>query len=258
MTVADAALHSRSTEHKRHRAKLEPKVDTWKQDDSGWYVDITPDPEHQRAWEQQGRVDQLKDMIPFWLEGVMAAERGEEAGRMEEFLERLEEQWKGLNEWGLPADDGWGHDTGENVWGVNNWAAAHEAWMPGATWDIPEEPQEEPVQSVWGKQASGWDQPNQAWGEQASGWDQPDQAWGASTPWSDKSGTERETKSRPRRTHNGENREAWQFVERVATKVEANAEQRQRMHQFFEMPTQQKVQKIRDVIRSLQSPAQYD
>lgn len=45
--------------------------------------------------------------------------------------------------------------------------------------------------------------------------------------------------------------ESYAFVERIARREEANAEKKEQMHDFFEMPTDKKVQRIDELIQSL-------
>lgn len=56
--------------------------------------------------ECQMRVDLVRDMVPFWIRGVEAAERGEVL-RLEEFLETLE-------------TSGWGECVGNDGWGKSS------------------------------------------------------------------------------------------------------------------------------------------
>ncbi|KAG6878643.1 hypothetical protein C0993_001166 [Termitomyces sp. T159_Od127] len=60
--------------------------------------------EEVRMRESQTHVDLVRDMVPFWIRGVEAAERGEVL-RLEEFLETLETSGWG----GCVDDDGWGN-----------------------------------------------------------------------------------------------------------------------------------------------------
>ncbi|PBK89195.1 hypothetical protein ARMGADRAFT_1083741 [Armillaria gallica] len=46
---------------------------------------------------------------------------------------------------------------------------------------------------------------------------------------------------------------SYAFVEDIARQEGANAERRGKMHDFFEMPTDKKVQRIDELIRSLQT-----
>ncbi|KAH9950450.1 hypothetical protein B0H21DRAFT_819253 [Amylocystis lapponica] len=165
---------------------------------------------------ETGLVDRQKDVIPFWRKGVDAADRGEEAEKWEHFLEELEEKYnKGVSGWGL-GSDGWGRDHGEGVWGYGE-IAAHGASQPG----------------------------NAPYGEGDAAWGLP-----ACAPAAVDS-----SKRRRRRKNRNYGGNSWTFVEEVAKQEDATAERRRRMHEFYDMPTHQKVQQIQKIIHLLQVQA---
>ena len=88
-----------------------------------------------RAEEERSRshwMDLTPNLISFWRRGVGAAERGEEAESMHEFLDKMEEEVQSSHgHWGsVPVEvDGW--------WGspAEDWTPAPDVW--GSGWDAP-------------------------------------------------------------------------------------------------------------------------
>ncbi|KAG6879746.1 hypothetical protein C0992_012066 [Termitomyces sp. T32_za158] len=109
MTVKTAQHHERySEEHRlnveeRERQQwmlCEPDPAAWGEPQRGEF-ELTQ--EEVRMRESQTHVDLVRDMVPFWIRGIEAAERGEVL-RLEEFLATLE-----TSSWGkCGGDDGWG------------------------------------------------------------------------------------------------------------------------------------------------------
>ncbi|TFY55669.1 hypothetical protein EVJ58_g8097, partial [Rhodofomes roseus] len=122
MTRADAVRHERTRAHTRLVEKAEP--DEWAPgyvDTSGWAKAF----EWFTSWEGTARADKMPDYIPFWRDGVLAAERGEEVGKMEEFLHRLDREIHRRN----PGISGpWGRKPGLDVWGDSPARPAPNAW----------------------------------------------------------------------------------------------------------------------------------
>jgi len=184
------------------------------EDYSGWLVS-TPYADL-RAWEKQGFVDRQKDVVPFWRRGVDAAERGEEEEKWEDFLDRLEEKYSKNGGWDI-GSDGWGRDDGANVWGPAQVASQHD---------------------------------DGSWGGVKATWGLPDPTPVAAHDDGKRDGSFKRKGSRKDRISN---KDPWTFVEEVAKQEAATAERRKRMHEFFKMPTQQKVQQIQSTIRFLHS-----
>ncbi|CCM05179.1 uncharacterized protein FIBRA_07388 [Fibroporia radiculosa] len=238
MSGSDALLHERSHAHARKVARHE-SLEWQPADLSGWNPESTPYDDLQK-WERQGRVDRLRDLIPFWQDGVLAAERGEEAGRMEEFLERLEDEWNRTDGYcGQDGNDGWGRDTGEEVWGG------------GDIWGV--------QTGEGGRQVLVTPQRQQNYSE----WGPGERDWGVSLPSiSDiplQSGNfprqdVQSAKARDSRTKDQIlDRDRWTFVETVAKKEAASVERTRHMHKFYDLPTDRKVREIRQLIRFLQA-----
>ncbi|KAG6841942.1 hypothetical protein C0991_005122 [Blastosporella zonata] len=111
MTLKAAQHHERhSTEHARNIAEVERRKWIYSDPDpSAWEVPLKYEPalskEEMKMRESQLHVDLVRDMVPFWIRGVEAAERGEVL-RLEDFLEKLETS---ASEWGGSGGDvGWG------------------------------------------------------------------------------------------------------------------------------------------------------
>lgn len=225
---------------------------------------------HLKVWEQQGRVDRLQDLIPFWRDGVLAARKGKEVAKLGEFLQRLEEEEK-TESWRLK-NGGWGNDVGEDVWGPTG--------DQGDVWDAPPAGAGEGWGSVveedwasgrgWGSDGGhGWGTTpatNYGWGADGQdetgrgatsatnhGWgDRPDEAgWGNATEnlgaaksRSDDMRTRSEDTSpgtSAAGTWDGQHdkdpvkkpRDSWSFVEEVARQEDASHERRRSMHEFY-------------------------
>lgn len=170
MSRTDVQCHEQSYAHKR-QAKLqaEKEVQAWLPpggDAAAWDI-----PEDQNtAWDIYGRVDKMSDYIPFWRDGIQAAERGEEVAKMEDFMERLDREIRernrsaNTNQWGkdLGLDMWGGGDTSPNAWGAQD--QEKPSWEAAEQWDGPE--------SGWGDSsvANGWAVAGgDAW-DNAGGW----------------------------------------------------------------------------------------
>lgn len=78
-------------------------------------------------------MDLTPNLISFWRRGLVAAERGEEAESMHEFLDKVEEELQSSRGcWGSSPveDDGWG-------WGspAEDWTPAPDVWA--SVWGTP-------------------------------------------------------------------------------------------------------------------------
>lgn len=180
-----------------------------------------------KARTRQVHVDQVRDMVPFWMKGVEAAQKGEVL-RLEDFLEKLASE----DRWGVAdVDDPWGPSIGP--WPADHpWAAA----VPGG----PADP--------WGKAA---DNP---WGKV------DDDPWGKIADWGmdedstlsihvDRSvshhkedrrrimtGGKGKGRKKQNRDHERRGRpDPHLFVEDIARQQSVNAERKRRMHDFYEV-----------------------
>ncbi|KAI0936511.1 hypothetical protein AcV5_004628 [Taiwanofungus camphoratus] len=255
MTGSTAMDHERNSS--KHAEKL-AEYESW-----NWKPEYRPYEDlrvaENKGWERQSHVDRLKDFIPFWRDGVYAAARGGDAGRLEEFLEKLDEEWRKNRPWEQVGSDGWGVNNGEDIWGtgVADWAAPEQpqgadGWGPGkGDWGVPSDRTAE-----WGEETPDWGASKR--GNGATGWGQ---GTGDSRGLSENVGAsdggwhrrpDRRKRREKDRNEEMPDRDVWTFVEKVARREDASAERRRRMHQFYEMPTQKKVQKINEMIRSLQ------
>lgn len=212
-TTMKAALRHENTspEHAQHISEIA----WWKpQDDGAWATPEQPPltSEGLRTWEMQTHVDHVFDLVPFWMRGVDAAERGEVL-RLEEFLQKME------------ADGGW--CTADEVLGVLG------AWRKpdnggGSDW--------------WGRKddasVAKIDRTDVTSGDQ-------DKGWGIMEEWAVLATNS--SSSHPRQNISGTH----PFVDDIALQEAADENRRQRMHRFFEMPTEQKVLKIQEIIRYL-------
>ncbi|KAF8898890.1 hypothetical protein BD779DRAFT_1486068 [Infundibulicybe gibba] len=138
--------------------------------------------------DMQIHVDQVRDMVPFWIHGVQAAEHGE-LPKLEAFLEQL-------------SGDPW-----------------EQCWEPP-----PAGPPLSETHNGWG--AANWSVPsNQGWGDADE-----NRGWISS-----------EEKPKERDS----------FVEAIAKQLAVDEERKRRMHDFFKMPTEDKLRQIERTIRLL-------
>jgi hypothetical protein len=191
-----------------------------------------------RAEEERSRwMDLTPNLISFWRRGLAAAERGEEAESMHEFMDKLEEELQSSQgPWGSSPieDDGWG------------WASPAEDWTPAP--------------DVW---ASMWDTPVA----------QVPQQLHHRREGSSSNTSMHQEGSIPERdgAHVGGNEDdATSFVENFLQCHAVDARRRERMRVFYEvrhtfmtynfrllrrnvfkMPTEQKIRKIHEVIGDL-------
>jgi len=164
---------------------------------------------------EQGRshwTDLSPNLVSFWRRGLVAAERGEEAESMHEFLDKLEEELQSSQgRWGNSPveDEGWG------------WGTPAEDWTPDP--------------DVW---ASAWGTPVAQVPQQVH-----HRREGSSSITSmHQEGTTPDRDG----AH-----DATSFVENFLQHHAVDARQRERMRIFYEMPTEQKIRKIQEVIRDL-------
>ncbi|KAG6862432.1 hypothetical protein C0995_011872 [Termitomyces sp. Mi166 len=123
MTLKVAQHHERhSTEHARNVIEFERQQ--WmlcEPDTAAWDAPGKGEPvltkEEIKMRESQIHVDLVRDMVPFWIRGMEAAERGEVL-RLEDFLATLET----TSSWG----ESWGESGGDDGWGIGWSEVAHE------------------------------------------------------------------------------------------------------------------------------------
>jgi len=147
MNTPAAIYHERhSAEHAHNVAELETWWNPPAQDAAAWNAPIVENPqftaEEIKMRECQMHVDHVQDMVPFWIRGVEAAEKGEVL-KLEHFLETLQEvsnAWlrstpetlriransEGWGQWG---EHGWSRFGGQNSAQVD----AADAWGIGST-----------------------------------------------------------------------------------------------------------------------------
>lgn len=125
-------------DHEKHSARHAKNVaesnkwwGTAAQDAAAWdapVVDNVPlTAEEIKTRESQMHVDHVHDMVPFWIRGMEAAERGEVL-RLEEFLETLKDPWGNpvtyaqSGGWGQEAygGGGWGAEISDGGWGAES------------------------------------------------------------------------------------------------------------------------------------------
>jgi hypothetical protein len=222
MNTRAAQHHERhSAEHARNVAELE--MQWWNppaQDEAIWNAPIVEDPpltiEEMKARESRMHVDLVRDMVPFWIKGVEAAEKGEVL-RLEHFLETLQE-----------ASDAWLHSTSETPRLQANsdrgWDQWDENWNKVDAWDST------PV-DAWGTR------PKSANGSRIRSESDSQLRRRGQTM---KGGGRQRRKIESRR-HGNTKREresfasAFDFVEHVAKQQSADEDQKRRMHNFFDV-----------------------
>ncbi|KAG8219697.1 hypothetical protein J3R82DRAFT_652 [Butyriboletus roseoflavus] len=205
-----------------------------------------------RQWEMHAHVDHVFDLVPFWQRGIDAAEKGEVL-RLEEFLEKMEGDggWRTANEvlgmlggwrespsarpmWGEPCRNDWGavqRGTWEST-GID-WAANQRGgWGVGST-----RVASDATESSRGRD-SGW-----AGGRGTYGGAAVQDGWAART---------RVKMVQAVRGEDGRE-ELHHFADAIARQEAVNEERRKQMHLFFEMPMEQKIQKIEETIRFLRA-----
>lgn len=211
-TMEAAVQHENtSPEHAQHISEGE----WWKPRDDNAWVALEQPPltsDGLRTWEMQTHVDHVFDLVPFWIRGVDAAERGEVL-RMEEFLQLME------------GNGGW--RTSDEVWGMLG------AWR---------KPNHEEGSDGWGRK-DDVSVPKAAGTDLTS--DNQDQGWGVMEEWA--VSPTNSSSSNQRQDFGGTH----PFVDDIALQEAADEHRRRRMHHFFEMPTEQKVLKIQEMIRYL-------
>lgn len=198
----------------------EPK-DSWvmPEDDTPLTVDEL------KARTRQVHVDQVRDMVPFWMKGVEAAQKGEVL-RLEDFLEKLASE----DRWGVAdVDDPWGPSIGP--WPADHpWAAV----IPGG----PADPWGKVDDNPWGKID---DDP---WGKLAEWAVDEDSTLSMHVDRSvshhqeDRKRNKSVGKGKGRKKQNrdhGSRHDPHLFVEDIARQQAVDAGRKRRMHDFYEV-----------------------
>jgi len=206
----------------------------WGQENSGWGQSSDPWEAHGPsvdAWfaepvvdrfmtkqtllrkENQYFADHVTDMVPFWIRGIEAAERGEVLS-LEEFLNSLESET-----WPPHGHDIWGHLDRQSNYG----GRANNPWEPA------------------------WDNDAKKWGAQSVS--------SASVESGGRTGRSdvMRTLSHPLPSKSPSMRDPDSLVEVVARQKAVDNDRKQEMYTFLELPTNEKVKKIDDLIRTLRS-----
>ncbi|GLB36015.1 hypothetical protein LshimejAT787_0303030 [Lyophyllum shimeji] len=227
MTQRAAQNHERcSSEHRQNVAEAERR--TWANSPPGpeaWTIPVKHDPpltaEEVKLRESRRRVDLVQDLVPFWIRGVEAAEKGEVL-RLEQFLETLQDvsdSWLGRGPGTEDSTPWWG-----KAWTArgNDVADDERAAVNDDGWDIGDG-------LARRKETSGQKRKHQALRTtQQNGGGSPSPARG-----------HRRNTNRGQRNHSNLN--AYEFVEDVARQEAADEERKRRMHHFFDMPTDEKM-----------------
>ncbi|KAG1908242.1 uncharacterized protein F5891DRAFT_1134113 [Suillus fuscotomentosus] len=243
-TTMQAAVRHENTSHEH--AQHISEVEWWQpRDDDGWGTLEQPPltSDGLRTWEMQTHVDHVYDLVPFWIRGVDAAERGDsEVLRMEEFLQMMEENggWRTSDEvWGmLGALRKPNHEKGSDGWGRKD-----DVSVPKAATG---------TDLTLGHQDKGWGV-TEEWAapptNTSSSSSNQDKGWGITQEWAVPPTNTSHYSSHQRRDLGGTH----PFVDDIALQEAADEDRRRRMNHFFEMPTEQKVLKIQEMIRYLRA-----
>ncbi|KAL4069726.1 hypothetical protein V8B97DRAFT_623552 [Scleroderma yunnanense] len=211
------------------------------------------DPEHRltserlRQWGMYMHIDHVFDLVPFWRRGVDAAERGEEL-RLEEFLEKMEEDggWRTVSDvWDLlggpQKTPGTASDATEMCWNDQD-----QGWGIKEAWDVAEHGSEGRCMS----EDKGWGI-IESWAMAEHGSDE----WGTTRGWTPEQDAQlAQAKAiSQNRYPDGAQDDVGGFVDKVARQRAVSEEHRKQMHRFFQMPTEQKIQEIQEIIRFLRT-----
>lgn len=250
MSTDAAVEHERdSVEHARNVSDVE----MWNpRPDDAWVMPEDDTPltfDELKLRTQQLHVDQVRDMVPFWMKGVEAAERGEVL-RLEDFLEKL----AGEDRWGVAGiNDPWGPSVGpwptDHPWGAPVPVIAQDdGWGKISNHGWPDTNNNQVPDEAWGKRVNtGWGNAD-AWG---GGWNEdPKDQWGKAAGWAEEESTLSAQMGRgfartgpphkaSRKTKKGQKaqRDPHVFVEEIARQQDVDAQRKRRMHDFYEVCT---------------------
>ncbi|KLO17072.1 hypothetical protein SCHPADRAFT_937427 [Schizopora paradoxa] len=213
-TAKAAMKHERGWPHinsvetaKEHlERKPQPQLQAWLQ------VPDYDDLFERRGQEQMQRVDSLREFIPFWIEQVEAANRGEKELRLEAFLDTL---------YAGKANDPWSAD----------WEAPAPAWAVDT-----------------GQDNSPWDAGASAWAVEAAEVDpSSDTAHGVQ-----REGSEHEEEdSSVSSAEDASDQDAFMFVEKVARMESISEDRKRNLYDFYKCPTHVKITRIQELIIAL-------
>ncbi|TFK56959.1 hypothetical protein OE88DRAFT_1722019 [Heliocybe sulcata] len=232
------------------------------QDHSAWFQQPAPgeEPWDLRDLEKMDHVDMVYELVPWWREGVKAAESGI-VMKMADFLEQIEARHRD----GVVAQDSQADEEDmDNPWRPRDPQDEARAWLEGSA--MPREQYDE-----WGRPigCSGqqWDQHPQ---EQDPEWKMILDEADRSSPWgnSDKTRTDdgpvlERVNYGPQDVQDGSEQpppasdsqpneqDSWRFVEAVARRRAANGRRKNDMHTFYQMPTEDKLRNIQTLIHDL-------
>lgn len=215
MTVNQAMTHEVSTQHSSKAKVCNLQVAS----SAGNNLAFDTLSSRRVAEQEHGHwADLSPRIVGFWRKGLEAAERGEEAESMHDFLDKLEAELaekSRQDRWGSSPVDGWG------------WGTPAEDWTPAA--------------DAW---VSGWGKPVAAKGLANTRHVRRRREGNSSTTSMHREG------SRFRRD-DGDGKDDVAFVENYLRCHDVDASRRERMRSFYEMPTDQKIRKIQEVICDL-------
>ncbi|KAI0788532.1 hypothetical protein C8Q75DRAFT_807743 [Abortiporus biennis] len=194
-----------------------------------WEPAPKPTPANFKAWEQQTRVDRLHLFVPYWREGIVAADEGRDPPTMEQFFIQYPDpdeeyrSWPVVSGW-QNADDneGWGNaNDNDDGWGV---AEADNIWAKEAVNDDAENGWGDvPEYSGWGiAKNDGW--PQEDMKQPAVLQNEPVRSdeTSRSDPWKDEL-----------RTQTLYHEDPYSFVEDIARREAASPERKEFMHRFY-------------------------
>jgi len=215
MTIKQAVTHESSAQHSSRAEAygLQTTSSAVRKPTSDILSSLRRAEEGRSHW-----MDLTPNLISFWRRGLVAAERGEEAESMHEYLDKLEEELQSSQgHWGNSPveDDGWGWDSP-----AEDWTPAPDVWA-----------------SMWGTPVAQVPQQVHHRREGSS-----------SITSMHQEGTLPERDG----AHIDDNEDdATSFVENFLQHHAVDARRRERMRVFYEMPTEQKIRKIEEVISDL-------
>lgn len=232
---------------KEHNPWLEP------QDFSRWEKPLDQSVWDLKVLEHQAHVDAVYDIVPFWLKGIEAAERGQTL-RMMDFLESLDTQAEGRR--------GEDEEETDNPFlqpaRADNWAQ----W-----YDSSDEPQgESAARDDWGRPAGYAGQEWEESGDSEEEWRKTLEECERVSPWSKVNVTRDEDEvskgwigqgqkkfRRSSRCMDGFHQDPSNLIELIASKQGVDPQRRKNMHRFLELPVEEKLQTIEAIIRDLRS-----
>jgi len=218
MTVKQAMTHESSAQHSSRAEAyfIQATSSTMRKPTCDILSSLRRAEQERNHW-----IDLSPNLVSFWRRGLAAAERGEEAESMHDFLDKLEEELavQGTHWGGSPVEDyGWG------------WGAPAEDWTPSPdVWA-----------STWGKPVSEVPAKVQKVHRRREG--------SSSITSMHREGTMFDRDD----AHDDENEDdTTSFVEKFLRGHAVDGRRKERMRNFYEMPTDQKIRKIQEVIRDL-------